>query len=293
MPKNDVDEAALSAEERIALLTHRKIEAINKYYPQIGHTIEEALFKELKCRTKYDDMAKKMTEYADAESPGIRAAFTNTADLLRRVQEYRVTYTRTVRQRVQQKLGEYAEKCKEVAELVKSYETVLKTKEAKHATLKKAKGSSSSSKKSEDVKKKEKAYSEANTAMVEKRVELLTQLQDFEESKLRDLKSMLRDFIQAQMWYFSRGLETLSRAYEEIDGIDEETDMKELHMLQRATRLADEAESSPAGKKPLALTVRSPDSGDDSEQEQEETEDEDEGEEVHDTEEDDDDEHSH
>ena len=30
-----------SAEERIALLTHRKIEAINKYYPQIGHTIEE------------------------------------------------------------------------------------------------------------------------------------------------------------------------------------------------------------------------------------------------------------
>ena len=63
-----------------------------------------------------------------------------------------------------------------------------------------------------------KAYSEANTAMVEKRVELLTQLQDFEESKLRDLKSMLRDFIQAQMWYFSRGLETLSRAYENIDG---------------------------------------------------------------------------
>ena len=45
-------------------------------------------------------MAKKMTEYADAESPGIRAAFTNTAGLFRRVQEYRFTYTRTVRQRV-------------------------------------------------------------------------------------------------------------------------------------------------------------------------------------------------
>ena len=64
--------------------------------------------------------------------------------------------------KVQTKLGEYAEKCKEVAEIVKSYEDILKVKESKSAALKKARGSSSSTKKSENVKKKEKAYSEAS-----------------------------------------------------------------------------------------------------------------------------------
>ena len=121
---------------------------------------------------------------------------------------------------------------------------------------------------------------QANTAMVAKRVELLTKLKAFEESKLEDLKSMLRDFIQAQMWYFSRGLETLSRAYEEIDGIEKEADMKELTLLQRATRIADEADakgdSAPGTPPPPPRKAKAWDptaTDDEAEEEEEEEED--------------------
>jgi hypothetical protein len=62
---------------------------------------------------------------------------------------------------------------------------------------------------------------------------------------------MLKDFIQAQMWYFSKGLESLSKAYQAVEAIDEGEDMKELDLLQRAYTAAQQAAMSPA-----TLTVR-------------------------------------
>ena len=71
----------------------------------------------------------------------------------------------------------------------------------------------------------------------------------FEEEKLADVKAMLKDFIQSQMWYFSKGLEAMSKAYRAVDAISEAEDMQELDLLQRAYKVAEEAARSPSSTK--------------------------------------------
>jgi hypothetical protein len=56
---------------------------------------------------------------------------------------------------------------------------------------------------------------------------------------------MAKDIIQAKMWYFAKGLETLSIAHRQLDKISIHDNMQDVDLLERGVQGLVTAESSP------------------------------------------------
>lgn len=65
------------------------------------------------------------------------------------------------------------------------------------------------------------------TAEVSKTIHNLEeQITSFERQKLHDIKAIFLDFISTEMGYHAKALEILTSAYQDIDAINEESDME-------------------------------------------------------------------
>nr|CAD7455345.1 unnamed protein product [Timema tahoe] len=59
------------------------------------------------------------------------------------------------------------------------------------------------------------------------------QIDIFEKKKLHDLKSVLLDFVTVELSFHAKAIELYTRAYQEIEAIDEDGDMEEFHNALR------------------------------------------------------------
>lgn len=65
------------------------------------------------------------------------------------------------------------------------------------------------------------------TAEVSKTIHNLEeQITSFERQKLHDMKSIFLDFVSTEMGYHAKAIELLTKAYQDVDAIDEEADMQ-------------------------------------------------------------------
>lgn len=65
------------------------------------------------------------------------------------------------------------------------------------------------------------------TAEVSKTIHNLEeQITSFERQKLHDMKAIFLDFVSTEMGYHAKAIELLTKAYQDVDAIDEEADMQ-------------------------------------------------------------------
>lgn len=65
------------------------------------------------------------------------------------------------------------------------------------------------------------------TAEVSKTIHNLEeQVVSFERQKLHDMKSVFLDFISSEIGYHAKAIESLTKAYQEVNNIDEESDLQ-------------------------------------------------------------------
>lgn len=70
------------------------------------------------------------------------------------------------------------------------------------------------------------------------------QITTFEKQKLHDTKSILLDFISTEMGYHAKVIEILTKAYQDVDSINEETDLKVINLLRCTTNILHRIHSS-------------------------------------------------
>lgn len=58
------------------------------------------------------------------------------------------------------------------------------------------------------------------------------QTNDFEKRKLHDLKEILLGFVTAELAYHAKAIEVLTKAYQDISIVDEESDLQVLLHLR-------------------------------------------------------------
>ncbi|XP_066911529.1 CBY1-interacting BAR domain-containing protein 1-like isoform X2 [Clytia hemisphaerica] len=221
----DLKTSIRSGEQKNKVVTEN-IEKIENHFPQMVQDINLYTVRSAKLRDAGDQFSKSLRQYAGTEVPALQQGLGAFAECFAAVQDHRNALVTRLENRVVQGFAVYETRCKQARVDVKQHNTAHTKEVREHKSFENVKSKSTQQfelAKAETKFKKaaEEANRSANT--------LKDQISDFERQKTRDLKKVFGEFMLSEMMFYAKALEIYTRAYQELNEIDEEEGIDQLH----------------------------------------------------------------
>ncbi|CAG5124884.1 unnamed protein product, partial [Candidula unifasciata] len=216
-------ESYSTVQEKQVKLAQGHVAAVEKYYGLFCETLGSVIRKSARLRNKSDIFVHQLKAYAETEklSTTTKSSLLTFVENLSTVQDYRNAEVHRLEAKVLKPLTKYGELCKTMKSSIKNSQ-IAWTRERKQ---------------SEKLQKLQQKVPQPTPQIAQSELQkthqqavlhdeqLLTDVDQFERSKLADMKSVLREFVHIEMIFHARALEYLSRCYEATLQMETVTDM--------------------------------------------------------------------
>jgi len=214
--------ASLKATEQQTKVVDQNITIVETHFPKVSTVLQRYAVGTAKLRDKGDALHKVISTYAENESQSMREGLTVFADCLAAVQDHRDAHVHRLEDQLVESLSVYETKCKQARNDVKNSTTLCSKEVKSFNSLEKAQTQAGNrSRISKAQAEFQKASGEANRSLQI----LRQQMNEFESQKMRDVKKVFTDFVRGEMEFCARALEIYTKAYQAINGINEDQDL--------------------------------------------------------------------
>nr|CAH7756168.1 unnamed protein product [Callosobruchus chinensis] len=217
------------------------------YYP-----INNELFNEMKygqkTHLKRDEIAKTALTYAESETvnQSLSNALEGFAESLSALGDYGDARAQNIDAKVVAELSKYEQICKSAKEEVKEIYAVRDKELTRRKQLDRIR---------ERNPRQRQQIIQAETELVKATAEVSKSIHNleekttrFEKQKLHDIKKILLDFIAVEIGYHAKALEVFTKAYNDVNTINEERDLEE---LKKSLHSTDKTQHKFSSKRPI------------------------------------------
>jgi len=208
------------------------IEKVENHFPQIVQDINLYTVRSAKLRDAGDLFSKSLREYATTETPALQQGLGAFAECFAAVQDHRNALVNRLENKVVQGFTVYETRCKQARIDVRQHNSAHVKEVKEHKSYENVKSKSAQQFELAKAETKfKKAAEEANrSAKI-----LNDQVSDFERQKTRDLKKVFGEFMLSEMMFYAKALEIYTRAYQEMNEIDEDESIDQLQQSMKFT----------------------------------------------------------
>ncbi|KAK9729981.1 FAM92 protein [Popillia japonica] len=204
--------------------------------------------KAARLRDTGDEIAKTTLNYAESEeiNKTLSISLVNFANTISLISDYGDLRVQNIDKKVVGEFTHYENICKHARDDVKQIYAVRSREIARKRQLDRARERTPRHR--QQIIQAETELVKASTEVAKTIHNLEEHMTTFEKQKLHDLKTILLNYITTEMGYHAKCLELLTKAYQDINRIDEEADLQE---FKKSLRMPDVISSSSNSKRSL------------------------------------------
>ncbi|XP_042527402.1 CBY1-interacting BAR domain-containing protein 2 [Dipodomys spectabilis] len=232
-----------------------------KHFGQFCSLLASYTRKTARLRDTADQLVKQLIDFANTESPALRAAVRGLAEDLAKLQDYRQAEVERLEAKVVSPLQQYGAQIKQTRAEIKKCKRVQNNEIKQLQKLEKLRQRSPS-----DRQMICQAESHAQRASVDTSRtthQLEGTVDAFQERKLQDLQRIFLDFVSIEMVFHAKAIEIYSHASQTLENYDLEGDLQDFRDKMRGAcgqggaRLCTHAEASSSPSVPWAPASQS------------------------------------
>ncbi|XP_046539851.1 CBY1-interacting BAR domain-containing protein 2 isoform X1 [Equus quagga] len=215
-----------------------------KYFGQFCSLLAAYTRKTARLRDKADQLVRQLVDFANTETPELRAAVRSFAEDLAKVQDYRQAEVERLETKVVTPLKLYGAQIKQTRAEIKKFKRVRNNEIKQLEKLEKLRQKSPSDRQMiSQVSARgwlAEADSHAETRVQRASVDASRTTQQLEETidtfqkqKLKDLQKIFSDFITIEMVFHAKAVEVYSSAFQALESYDLERDLEDFRAKMR------------------------------------------------------------
>ncbi|KAK7454692.1 hypothetical protein BaRGS_00039558, partial [Batillaria attramentaria] len=211
--------AEMRASESVSKTVQDRITAIEKHLGQLCDDFGSYTRKTARVRDKGDQLSRDIAEYAEYEkwNPSLREGLTHFAESLSAVQDYREAQVHRLEKKVNDLKGAFSAQQREQNQKKKLEQMRTKTPQNTQQIVSLA----------ETELQKASIDASRSTHALEQ------QIDSFESKKIRDMKKILREFVNIELVFHAKALELYTQCFQTLDVVDPEQDLEEFRKQVR------------------------------------------------------------
>ncbi|XP_018568794.1 protein FAM92A isoform X2 [Anoplophora glabripennis] len=226
-----------------------RIQFVERNLGEFCNTFAQYCRKTARLRDKGDELAKIVLNYAESENinKSLAMGLESFAEHLSTISDYGDSRVQMLEAKIISEFARYEDICKHAKDEVKDIYTAREREINRKRQLDRIKDRNPRNR--QQIVQAETELVKA-TAEVSKTIHSLEEkTNNFERQKLHDIKSILLDFITIELGYHAKVIEIFTKAFNDINHINEESDLKE---FKKSLRMPDtNPQKSPARKSSL------------------------------------------
>ena len=216
---------AIKANEHERKVADKSINSVETHFDDLATKLQLYAARLGKLRNAGDEFYKAVTMYADEESSGLKQALHTFAECFAAIQDLRHQQVLQIADKNVQAFSIYKTKCRQAKDDVKSSLTALDNEVKKYKSLERLKTRSTSN--ASQVARAQTEFQKASDEAGRSSRILHEQMEEFERAKIREVKQIFRDFIHNEIYFYAKGLELYTRAYDGLLSLNDENDIEE------------------------------------------------------------------
>ncbi|XP_056644781.1 CBY1-interacting BAR domain-containing protein 1 [Diorhabda sublineata] len=218
--------------ETEAKFIQSRIHSAERYLADYCNIFSQYSRKIARLRDQGDEIAKISLNIAENENinKSMSVGLENFAVCMSQISDFEDMRVQTYDSKIVSEFAKYESICKQAKEEVKNIYIARDKEVAKKRYLDRAR---------ERNPKNRQQIIQAETELVKATAEVTKSIHNlenktnsFEKQKLHDIKSILLDFISTEIGYHAKCLETLTKAFADIQDIDEEADLEDFQNMR-------------------------------------------------------------
>ncbi|KAF2882394.1 hypothetical protein ILUMI_23764 [Ignelater luminosus] len=222
--------------EEEAKFTQDRIQLAEKNLAEFCHTFAQYSRKVARVRDKGDSIAQAIVNFAESEeiNKSLSLGLANFASTFATISDYGDARVQHIDNKVVREFSQYENVCKQAKEEVKQIFNARDRELSRKKQLDRIR---------EKNPRNRQQIIQAETELVKATAEVsrtINNLEEkitaFERQKLHDIKAILLNFLAVEIGYHAKALEQLTKAYQDINSIDERADLKE---FKKSLRIPD------------------------------------------------------
>ena len=215
----------IKANEHERKVADKSISTVELHFDELATKLQTYAVKLGKLRNAGDEFHKAVLTYADEESSGLKQALHTFAECFAAIQDLRHQQVQQIADKNVQAFSIYKTKCRQAKDDVKSNLTALDNEVKKYKSLERMKTRAASN--PGRVARAQTEYQKASDEAGRSSRILHEQMEEFERAKMKEIKQIFRDFIHNEIYFFAKGLELYTRAYDSLVSVNDEEDIEE------------------------------------------------------------------
>ncbi|XP_028392164.1 protein FAM92A-like [Dendronephthya gigantea] len=215
----------IKANEHERKVADKSINSVETHFDELSAKLHLYAVRLGKLRNAGDEFHKAVATYAEEESSGLKQALHTFAECFAAIQDLRHQQVQQIADKNVQAFSIYKTKCRQAKDDVKSNLGALDNEVKKYKSLERLKTRSASN--PGRVAKAQTEFQKASDEAGRSSRILHEQMEEFERAKIREIKQIFRDFIHNEIYFFAKGLELYTRAYDGLVSLNDENDIEE------------------------------------------------------------------
>lgn len=215
----------IKANEHERKVADKSINSVETHFDDLATKLQLYAARLGKLRNAGDEFHKAVAMYADEESSGLKQALHTFAECFAAIQDLRHQQVQQISDKNVQAFSIYKTKCRQAKDDVKSSLTALDNEVKKYKSLERLKTRSTSN--ANQVARAQTEFQKASDEAGRSSRILHEQMEEFERAKIREVKQIFRDFIHNEIYFYAKGLELYTRAYDGLLSLNDENDIEE------------------------------------------------------------------
>ncbi|XP_023012346.2 CBY1 interacting BAR domain containing protein Fam92 isoform X1 [Leptinotarsa decemlineata] len=209
-----------------------RIHSVEKNVAEFCSTFAQYSRKAARLRDKGDEIARLVLNYAETENinKSLAVGLESFADDISIIGDYADMRVRMIDEKVVGEFAKYEDICKHAKDKVRDIYSARDKEVARRRQLDRLR---------ERNPRNRQQIIQAETDLVKATAEVsksIHNLEDktnaFEKQKLHDIKSILLDFLTVEIGYHAKCLEILTKAYNDVESINEESDLEDFQKIR-------------------------------------------------------------
>eukprot|EP00045_Choanoeca_perplexa_P004923 m.41582 g.41582 ORF g.41582 m.41582 type:complete len:290 (-) comp12839_c0_seq14:16-885(-) len=241
-----------SRSDALGRLINRRIRNVEQNFKAMDTALYEALRTEIKLADRWDAFAETLTVYSEVETPGVKDALADYADMIKAMQTARRATQKHIQLRVSEQLKSFPAQYKTVKADVSVREKLRVKRLNKEGALDRARAREPGNTTLLKRYKNELAGAKSEEQSATKTV--CKSMMRKETKKLDVIRDMFRDMLEAQISSCCRALEELSHGQLSLDIINADEDLQEVSELA-AHESSEEISQSHVDKRKVSLDL--------------------------------------
>ena len=215
----------IKANEHERKVADKSITSVETHFDELASKLHGYAVRLGKLRNAGDEFHKAVATYADEESSGLKQALHTFAECFAAIQDLRHEQVKQIADKNVQAFSIYQTKCRQAKDDVKSNLGALDNELKKFKSLERLKSRAASN--PSRVAKAQTEFQKASDEAGRSSRILHEQMEEFERAKIREIKQIFKDFVHNEIFFFAKGLELYTRAYDGLVSLNDEDDIEE------------------------------------------------------------------